>query len=299
MERAVDRCRREQLRSLRRATTNLAVALQEEGEIGRSFALFDESASLAIGEAATAVLDYSDASMRAYFDGDWARTISAAEEYLDHGGDEDGSWEVLCLQVQTAWIRTLRGEPADIDLEACLAAARRGGFRLNAACVLAHGALCLALNGDIAGADEYLRQLADENTAEAFASREWLAAAAHAACLTSGERARWLRGVLGGIAVVRNHAGDGIALETDLVDRQRVHLDSLQAVDRWRHAMPRRPGGHVLARHDRHHAGHVERVSGARATKSSARSTASVSVHPRASPAATAAPEPLLDPAVP
>ncbi len=64
--------------------------------------------------------------------------------------------------------------------------------------------------------------------------------------------------VLGGVAVARDDAGDRIALEPHLVDRQRVHLHRLQAFDRRRHPVPRGPSRHVLAGEDGDHAGHLE-----------------------------------------
>ncbi|HEV2088333.1 MAG TPA: hypothetical protein VGR21_08485, partial [Cryptosporangiaceae bacterium] len=196
LERAVERCRTDQLRSFRRASQNLASALLEEGEIARSLALLHEVSAQFVGDAAAAVPNFCDESTQAYYAGDWARTIAAADEFVRRSDHERASPEVLALRAQNAWLRTLRGEPANEDLDECLELARQGGFRLTVATVLAHGALCRALVGDQDGAQEYMHALAAEYTSEAFASREWLAAAAHAASLTTGDRASWLRGVL-------------------------------------------------------------------------------------------------------
>jgi len=196
LEEAVELCRKEQLRALRRAALNLGVALQEEGEIARSYALGDESAAQVIGDTSAATLDYSADAMRAYFAGDWPRTLSAADEYVASADAANSEWEVLLLPVLCAGLRTLiEGDPL-VDFEQCLALARRGGFKLPVAVVLANAALCRALTGDVAAATGYLRQLEEHQTGESSVSREWLPAAAHAASLVSAERSRWLRGVL-------------------------------------------------------------------------------------------------------
>ncbi len=196
LERAVERCRTDQLRSFRRASQNLASALLEEGEIARSLALLREVSAQFVGDAAAAVPNFCDESTHAYYGGDWERTIAAADEFVRRSDHERASSEVLALRAQNAWLRTLRGAPPCEDLDECLELARQGGFRLTVATVLAHGALCSALVDDRDQAHRYLAGLETEYTAEAFASREWLAAAAHAASLTSADHARWLRGVL-------------------------------------------------------------------------------------------------------
>jgi hypothetical protein len=196
LEEAVDLCRKEQLRALRRAAFNLAVALQEEGEIARSYALVDESAAQVIGDASATTLDFSDECMRAYFAGNWALTLSSAEEYLAKADPESAAWEVLMLRVICGWLRVLAGAEPNADLNECLVLARRGGFRLQVAVVLAHGALWLALAGDLKGAEVFLHLLEEEEYDEAFVSRDWLPPAAHAACLVSKDRSVWLRGVL-------------------------------------------------------------------------------------------------------
>jgi len=196
LEEAVELCRKEQLRAVRRAAINLAVALQEEGEIARSYALSDESSDQVIGDASVATLDYSDTCMRAYFAGDWRRTLEAAAEYLAKAELESTEWEVLMLRVLSAKLRALAGDDPQVDIDHCLAIARRGGFRLPVSVVLGYGALCRAITGDQETATEYLRQLEAHDNSESFVSREWLPAASHAASLVSEERSRWLRDVL-------------------------------------------------------------------------------------------------------
>jgi class 3 adenylate cyclase/tetratricopeptide (TPR) repeat protein len=196
LEEAVELCRKEQLRALRRAALNLAVALQEEGEIARSYALSDESSAQVIGDASAATLHYSDDCMRAYFAGDWRRTLAAGAEYLANAEPESTEWEVLMLRVLGGKLRALAGQDPAVDIDHCLAIARRGGFRLPISVVLGYGALCRAITGDHDAAAEYLRQLEAHDSGEAPVSREWLPAASHAASLVSEERSRWLRDVL-------------------------------------------------------------------------------------------------------
>ncbi len=199
LEEAVELCRKEQLRALRRAALNLGVALQEEGEIARSYALGDESAAQVIGDTSAATLDYSADAMRAYFAGDWPLTLSAADEYIATSDADSSQWEVLLLPVLCAGLRTLIGNDPQVDFEQYLAVARRGGFRLPVSVVLANGALCHALTGDPDGAHAYLRQLEEHDSRDSVVSREWLPAASHAASLVSEERSLWLRGVLAAV----------------------------------------------------------------------------------------------------
>ncbi len=196
LEEAVELCRKEQLRALRRAAMNLGVALQEEGDIVRSYALGDESSAQIIGDTSAATLDYSVDAMRAFFEGDWPRTISAAEEFIANAVRNSSEWEVLMLRVVCGGLRALAGEDPQVDLEQCLDLARRGGFRPPVSVVLAHAALCRVLTGDVDAATDYLRQLEKHNDGDPVPSREWLPAASHAASLVSEDRSRWLQGLL-------------------------------------------------------------------------------------------------------
>ncbi|MDQ1647436.1 MAG: hypothetical protein QOJ50_3620, partial [Cryptosporangiaceae bacterium] len=195
LEEAVELCRKEQLRALRRAAMNLGVALQEEGDIARSYALGDESSAQVIGDTSAATLNYSHAAERAYFAGEWALTLSAAEEYLAKEVPDSAAWEALALRLTCGVLRVCGGGEPGVDIAHCIAEARRGGFRPVLAQVLALGALCHALHGDRPGAAAYLQQIEAE-VPESVSSREWLPTAAHAACLSSGERCRSLKALL-------------------------------------------------------------------------------------------------------
>jgi hypothetical protein len=63
-----------------------------------------------------------------------------------------------------------------------------------------------------------------------------------------------LGGVLGEITIARHDAHHRVADEAHLVDRQRGHLDRVQALDWWGHAQRRGPFSELPAGHDVHHA---------------------------------------------
>ena len=67
-------------------------------------------------------------------------------------------------------------------------------------------------------------------------------------------------GVLGEVAVGRHDAGDGIADEAHLVDRQRAALDRQQALDRRRQPQRRCPLRNLTSGDDRMHAAETARV---------------------------------------
>jgi len=199
LERAVDRSRTDHLRSLRRASENLASALQEEGEIARSFALLDEAAATTLNFRALPHPGHTP--MRAYFDGDWDATLASADAAFT--GDETLDAEWAHLRTLAAWLRALRGEDTGFNPERIVVTAARHGTRLALANALAHAALYRAVTGATDQATVALRRLEAEHAAEALAPREWLAAAAHAAVLTGvrcgaqgEESAGWLKQVL-------------------------------------------------------------------------------------------------------
>ncbi|MFG1925713.1 adenylate/guanylate cyclase domain-containing protein [Cryptosporangium sp. NPDC048952] len=201
LERAVDRSRTDHLRSLRRASENLASALQEEGEIARSFALLDEAAATTLSFRGAPHPGHTP--MRAYFDGDWDATLASADAAFT--GDETLDAEWAHLRTLAAWLRALRGEDTGFNPEMIVVTAARHGSRLAMANALAHAALYRAVTGSAEQATIALRRLEAEHSAEALAPREWLAAAAHAAVLTGvrcgaqgEESAGWLKGVLDG-----------------------------------------------------------------------------------------------------
>lgn len=199
LERAVDRSRTEHLRSLRRASENLAGALQEEGEIARSFALLDEAAATTLGFRSAPHPGHTP--MRAYFDGDWDATLASADAAFT--GDETLDAEWAHLRTLAAWLRAFRGEDTGFNPESIVVSAARHGTRLALANALAHAALYRAVTGSVEQATVALRRLESEHSAEALAPREWLAAAAHATvltgvrCGTHGEESvGWLKSVL-------------------------------------------------------------------------------------------------------
>jgi class 3 adenylate cyclase len=235
LEEAVRFCRRHRLPSLRRAAWNLSTVLQEEGDLRRSRQLEAESETVHGGRKIL-VSNSSEAAERAYFDGNWPELLAAAGEFLDGRVDETAEWD-LQLRALRSWIQVLRGEdPSDAVLR-CLAAARRSGFRRLLRCALAHGALCFALQGRRAEGAALLIELEESWHADpTWPSREWLAAASHAAALVDAERTAALREVLGSVAhqtlwaQAATHVLDGAAAGHD-GDHARAARRYAQAVD--------------------------------------------------------------------
>jgi hypothetical protein len=195
LEEAVEFCRRHRLPALVRGTRNLSVVLQEEGDLRRSRQLQSES-DAAQGGRRVLVSNSSEPAEQAFFDGDWPAMLHAAREFLDGQVDETAVWD-LQLPALRSWIQVLRGEdPCDAVLKT-LEHARKSGFRRLLRCAVAHGALCRVLQGERDEATELLRELEENWRAEpVWPSREWLAAAAHAAALLGGEGAAAMRRVL-------------------------------------------------------------------------------------------------------
>jgi class 3 adenylate cyclase/tetratricopeptide (TPR) repeat protein len=195
LEETVEFCRRHRLPSLRLAARNLATVLEEEGDLRRSRQLAAESETVP-DDRRVLVPNRSESAESAYLDGDWPAVLAAAGE--GPGGPEDGTADRdHRLRALSGWIRVLRGEDPGDTVAPCVEAARRSGFRRLLRCALAHGALCLALQGRQADAAGLLRQLEESWHADpTWPSREWLAAAAHAAALAGPERTAALRAVL-------------------------------------------------------------------------------------------------------
>jgi predicted ATPase/class 3 adenylate cyclase len=185
-EAAVDLARRHRLRALHRAANNLAVALQEEGELRRSFALIDESEEVGrnAGLSLTTKFSHPDIAMRAFFAGDWTDALRVSGRWLDSLSDTPHPWEIH-LRALCAWLRLLRGaraEAVEPDLQRSLELAQRGTFPQLQRPALGYAALCRLLTGDVPGAAELHEQLdASWRHEPATASREWVQAAVWAA----------------------------------------------------------------------------------------------------------------------
>jgi hypothetical protein len=187
LEHAVALCREQRLPALRRAAANLAVVLQEEGDLPRAAELEAESVA-AIGAQVSPVISHSEEAELAWFTGDWVTLLRAAEEYLDNGDDETTEWD-LQLRGRRACLRMLCGQPAGEDLERCLDTARRSGFPRLTYSAYSYGALGYAIAGD----DQVAAALLDELTAVWHAApsavtMEWLSALAHTSALAGSPR---------------------------------------------------------------------------------------------------------------
>lgn len=189
-ETAVGLARRHRLRALHRAANNLAVTLQEEGQLRRSYALIEESAEVArrAGLSLTAKFSGPEEVMRAYFAGDWDTALAVAGGWLGRLGDTPHPWEVH-LRALSAWLRLMRGAAAadvESDVLRALELARRGGVPQLLRPALAHAMLCRIITGDIAGDLSLAIELYDElddgwRGDPASASREWIHLAVRAA----------------------------------------------------------------------------------------------------------------------
>ncbi|SCL69040.1 Double zinc ribbon [Micromonospora citrea] len=202
----VEVSRANQLIALPRAIQNLAYAVCEEGDWLRSDALLSSSpARTASGQTLTTIS--SAEAMRAWFEGDFGRLLSAAEAFVD---TPTGSWDMQVRGLRSCLL-VLRGEPvppaaaptdpgddapAD-DVAAALDAARRSGFHRLHWTMLAMGALCRALQGRRDEAATLIDELATSWSAvPALASGEWIAAAAYAASLAGRDAAARVRTML-------------------------------------------------------------------------------------------------------
>jgi class 3 adenylate cyclase len=194
-------CREHQLLALTRAMQNMGYVMCEEGDWRRCDAILTEVASLTAAGSLTT--GYSHQAMRAHFDGEFGRLLSAADAFVD---TPTGRWDVQVRGLR-ACVRVLRGEPvpnerrgpdgAGDDVTEALEMARGSGFRRLRYTALGLGALCRALQGRLKEAAELLDEL-DETWSQvpSPASGEWVSAAACAAALAGREAAVRVRGML-------------------------------------------------------------------------------------------------------
>ncbi|HEX6026439.1 MAG TPA: hypothetical protein VFZ00_30870, partial [Solirubrobacter sp.] len=186
-------CRANQLLALTRASQNLAYALREEGDYDAAEAVLADARPADGGH--TLATGYSHEAMRAYFAGDFARQLEAADAFVDTPG---GRWDMQVRGLRNC-LRVLRDEPVPTsgdtdDVADALATARRGGFHRPLWSALALGALCRALQGRRAEAEALLAELAQAvRPITTLASGEWVGFAAHAAALAGRQAAGTIR----------------------------------------------------------------------------------------------------------
>ncbi len=197
-----------QLLALPRATQNLAWAVREEGDWLRSDALLSAApARTASGQTLTT--SYSAEAMRAWFEGDFGRLLTAAEAFVD---TPTGSWDMQVRGLRSCLL-VLRGQPVPPagnaaagrpagpghldDVTAALHTARSSGFHRLHWTMLGMAALCRALQGRETEAAELIGELdASWSAVPALASGEWIAAAAYAASLAGRDAAVRVRTML-------------------------------------------------------------------------------------------------------
>lgn len=179
LQSALDVSRERRLLSEHRALRNVSWALLEDGDWTAAAALLDDSRN-AVPGSHTLATGYSDVAQSAYFAGDWPGYLAAAEAMAETGAE----WDLQVRGVR-AWLRTLRGEDGDDDVEDLVAAGRRSGFYRLQWVALGHGALCRALEGRDRDAEALIVELAKTwREVRAIASGEWIDATAHAAVLS-------------------------------------------------------------------------------------------------------------------
>ncbi|MFY1637360.1 ATP-binding protein [Solwaraspora sp. WMMB335] len=188
-------CREQKLLALPRALQNLSYALCEEGD-------WSAAAQLMAGAAPGSNLStgYSGDAMRAYFAGDFAAFLAAADAFVE---TPSGQWDIQVRGLRSC-LRVLRGEPVPAagtgavdDVDEAVRAARDSGFRRPYWNSLGLGALCRALQGRTAEATALLEELDRSWSAvPALASGEWIAAASFAAAVIGREAAVRVRSML-------------------------------------------------------------------------------------------------------
>jgi hypothetical protein len=193
-------CREHGLIALRRATQNLAHLVREEGDWRRSEELLVEGHATVLG-GQSLTTGYSGEAMRAYFDGDFERLITAAA-FVD---TPTGRWDMQIRGVRSC-VCVLRDTPlpggrdrgsGGDDIADALALGRESGFHRVHWTAAAHAALCRALQGRRDEAAELVAELVDTwRPVRALPSGEWIGAAALAAALAGREAAVAVRGML-------------------------------------------------------------------------------------------------------
>lgn len=187
-------CREQQLLALPRALQNLLYALCEEGDWSGAKVLL---AGAADGSGLNT--SFSDGAMRAYFAGNFAAFLAAADAFVE---TPNGRWDMQVRGLRSC-LRVLRDEPVaaaesgDDDVSDAVRAARDSGFRRPYWNSLGLGALCRALQGRTAEAADLIEELDTSWSAvPALASGEWIAAAAFAAAMSGRETAVRVRSML-------------------------------------------------------------------------------------------------------
>ncbi len=180
LEAIADHCRSHQLVSHRRAMQNLAWACLEEGDIGRADRVLTERQSTSVFGVKLGT-GFGDDAQRTYWAGNWAAQMATTAATMRRPTAE---WDPHPVLV-TAWIRELRGEAADEEVvQSILRFARQSGFHRPLRTATANAALCRALQGRPAEAEDLLAELdADWRLAISLPSAEWVSATAHAAYL--------------------------------------------------------------------------------------------------------------------
>lgn len=192
---ATDMCREQQLLALPRALQNLLYVLCEEGD-------WSGAQQLMAGAADGSGLNtaFSVGAMRAYFAGDFAAFLAAADAFVE---TPSGRWDMQVRGLR-ACLRVLRGEPVPVataggvdDIADAVRTARDSGFRRPYWNSLGLGALCRALQGRTTEAAALLDELDGSwSSVPALASGEWIAAAAFAAAISGRDTAARVRSML-------------------------------------------------------------------------------------------------------
>ena len=191
LEAAVELCREHSLRALHRAANNLAVVLQEEGDLRRSYEVLAESerAERGIELGLTTKATEADLAIRAYWEGDWDTTLSLADQILDGvGPGTPHPWEGH-LRALRAFLRALRQEPIPRDIDHALELALGSGFSQLVRPTLAHFARVYVEQGEPARALSLLDQLYEDwRDQPQSVSRAWLHQAVETLAMVDLER---------------------------------------------------------------------------------------------------------------
>jgi hypothetical protein len=259
LERCLEHCRELRLPALRRAAANLAVIMQEEGELAAAAHLERESVA-ARGAQVSLVLSHSEEAELAWFTGDWLTLMDAAADYLDGEDAETTEWD-LQLRGRRACLRRLYEEDPGEDLARCLDTARRSGFARLIFNACAYGAFGHALAGEPEPAAALLRELAEAwaRTPTAL-TVEWLSALAHTSALAASPvvtqlvtqvlasapiRNRW---VVAAEAVVAGDYADAVARYDDIGSASDAILAAVWAARACRAAGQVGPAEQLVAR---------------------------------------------------